>query len=188
MFGFFKKRKDPRLVFWKKINGHNLYYFRDYTDMSTNRLVLTRIVYNQMGLGLTIGDIIACSEKVDEYLNQSDIAKAAFVNGHLRTSASNYMGAKVSIQLGGCGVVVDDEPIESYSETHMEIKRNLVENYDEVRYFFLSKAIEYLMAQKLDLKDLSERELLEDLQKIMDVEKTFLSLIGSSISKNLWKV
>ena len=141
-----------------------------------------------MGLGVTVGDIIACTEKVDEYLNEGDMAKAAFVNGHLRTSASNYMGAKVTIQLGGCGVIVDDEPIDKYSETHMDIKRNLVEKYEEVRYFFLSKAIEYLMDQKLDLKNLSEKELLEDLTKIMDVEKTFLSLIGSNISKDLWKV
>lgn len=187
MFEFLrKKRKDKNLVFWKRINGHDLYHYKDYATIPVHRTLMLRMAFNQMGLGLTVGDIIACSDKINEFIDKGESSKAAFINGHLKLSAESYMGAKVAIGLGGIGVLVDDEPQDEYSEHHADIKRKIIKESSEAQFFFINKALDFLIQQKDDLTDLSKEVSYQQLVKRIKIEKQFLTLIGSDISKNLW--
>lgn len=181
-----KVRKEDSLELAMEVGGHKIYVFKALDRMPVFREMLLRMSYNQMGLGITVGDLVVGMKKIIEHLNKGNVAPPISIANHILLSAEQYGGYKSALQLGGTCVIIDDEPIDSYSEKHMDIKRKLLKDHEELRFFFIRLALLYLNSiQKERDISLTEASLKEERQKR---DLLYLRLIGGDISQNLWSL
>lgn len=95
--------------------------------------------------------------------------------GHARHFISYELYEKELFDMVNCMVLIDDEPIDTFSDTHTSIKVELYDRSPEMKAFFLSYAIRFLASSRHTARDLNvESYLKEDYQRSKSI---FLSMI-----------
>lgn len=95
--------------------------------------------------------------------------------GHARHFISYELYEKELFDMVNCMILIDDEPIDTFSDTHTSIKVELYDRSPEMKAFFLSYAIRFLASSRHTARDLSvESYLKEDYQRSKSI---FLSMI-----------
>lgn len=192
---FKKKRPDQRLQYWKTIDGHKIYSFVSLQAMPQTRHVMVKIGLEKLGLGVRPVDskaflktlrgelekyvVESNSDELDESLRMQNIYHLL---SEYEYQLSNFASARLVAEVGGYGIIVDDEPLNELSPAHNKVKEKLLV-HPEVYAFFFDNMKAYATKLRSELTDYLDQKSF----KIKEREEIFLERIGESEFSNLWK-
>jgi hypothetical protein len=196
----FKKTEsvDDRLEFVMKVQGHKLYKFTSLSNMSQFRFIGLKLSLEKMGLGVRPSDSITYN-KIQRELDADLIAafkendSATFYNVMEQKSSlrseyefqlDSFASRRLMVEIGGIGIIVDDEPIEKFSKKHNKIKEKLLED-DDVLAFFLDNTLSYIAQLRKDITGSLVMQVMEDSSSLARAQ-VFSRKIGISEFRNLW--
>jgi hypothetical protein len=188
IFNLFKRKKalDERIEKALEIDGHTLYVFKSIDHMPKFREMSLRLAFHQQELGVKHSDLQAFVELAKEAFNKGDMMNLGTLINTLALQLDNYASERIMMELGGCGILVDDEPVDRFQGKHNKIKEELLRHHPEVRAFFLNTALNYLHSLIDNFQSLEIKDYLKNPLRIKR-EATFLRLIGTNIYQDLGK-
>lgn len=147
-----KQPKDSPAKFIQKIEGHSFYVLDAAPQHSINRFFHFITKSEQINtLGVPLNYFVAIADQLDVQSQgtkaKTEIPKLAELIRFGCQKEENkwyYM----TIAIIESFVLIDDEPLDTMSETHNVLKRELMHSNPDVKFFFINLATEYL--RKLD--------------------------------------
>ena len=175
------------------VKGHKLYKWDSIGHLPKIREMGVRFASEEMKLGLMRSDSDKADQLIMEAVNNGDLGTIASITTARQSYRKLYASARMMINLGGWGMLVDDEPLGEITAKHIGIKKELAKDI-EVRAFFFTSAIGYLMELAQITDDLKRREFGEKVMTSLEMkerqtrEQLFLKKLGKGLTSDLWDV
>lgn len=182
---FNSKPKDPKLKLEFEHKGHKFYSWKNFDDMPLFREMLIRLQYSKMELGIHSSDTDKFCQLLREQIENGNYSDAIALTTYYHSMTKDFINEKLTIELGGFAFLIDDEPLDDVSETHQQLKRELVLESEKLQFFFITKALTLLQQLSNGLDILQLRDYLKNPMRSKR-EKLFLKLIQSNTTKDLW--
>lgn len=181
----FKRKNKPvkrdGLVYLFSYGNHHFYTFeRIEVTVARRYLAYTRLV-RMHELGVSREDLKAFTELIRAANNKGDRSTVGAACEALEAFTDLYTDNKRTFEIANCFVLIDDEPVERFSEAHTFLKHQLFEGSAEVRFFFVKSALEYLRKISELPPDLKLEDYLNS-KEVRLTEKVFSRLITKSSS------
>lgn len=185
-----KKKRSPKnmedgVKFWKKIDGHRIYYYENFDFMSMYRELGVRKGFSEFELGIKHSDLIRFIEIQSAQFNDANFTGAAASLDYLKMISNQFVSERITLEIGGWGILVDKENWQEPTSKDIDVKIKLLKN-KEVRAFFLTNALRYLSILSVDLNISNIEASLKNPRREM-VESLFLTLIQTNLFDGLWK-
>lgn len=197
MFRFFKKKKirEEKLDYWKTIDGHKIYSFKNLDVIPAFRVLAIKVSLEKLGLGIRPSDSVLFTERLKtklaelvSYEDAEDKNRMALslieLAGHYEYFLKDFLSTRIMLSTGGMGIVIDDEPVDEFSEKYNKIKEDLLEKHSEVQSFFLSSTMKLIKELREDMSDLRIENYLTPENRFR--EKLFYSAIQQPFYRELW--
>lgn len=124
--------------------GHKFYTFTQIeTTVARRYLAYTRLV-RLHELGVSREDLKAFTERIRLANNKGDRSAIGALCEALEAYTDLYTDNKRTFEIANCFILIDDEPRDRFSEAHTELKKQLFDASENVRFFFIKTAFEYL--------------------------------------------
>lgn len=179
-----REEADFRIELAMVVDGHRLYRYVTVDDMPVLRENVVRIGYAKMELGVKTSDLRVYLSMVREAVNENRISDIATMTDFLDMHLEDYGSERIALEIGGYGVLVDDEPHDEITDKHIAIKEKLV-RHQAVRDFFLSENVRLVTALVPSIEGSLLMESLTNPGR-MQREIQFLKLISQDAFKGLW--
>lgn len=182
----FKKKRD-NLIKLTEISGHTFYKLADFNENYTERyLIYLKTISQYEQIKLRLSDLKAFCDKCLQ-LSRENKQKDLHTHLELLNSVINLEYSNdITFSLAANFIIIDDEPTESISPTHYELKKKLYDTNPLVKVFFCEVSIQLQSKPKELINSLQMMDILNDRETIL-AEQTFLKQIrpeGSTIIQN----
>lgn len=172
------------IIYHGTYDGHRVYYFKSIDNLTKFREMAIRLAYHQLELGVKLSDLRALIELGQESVNKGDLAKIGTLFSYLEMQIDNYASERVILQVAGCGVLIDGEPLDDFTNEHEAIKTELLQKHPQLRAFFLTTSLRYLTELGSNLTGKDEQALLNNPARLTR-ELLFLKLISIDLYQGL---
>ena len=178
------KNTEDGVTFWKKVGRHKIYKFENFDHMSVYRELGVRKGYGEFELGVRYADLMAYVDVQTELFNKGNTAGAIAALDHLRMMSTRYMSERITLEIGGWGVLIDNENWQRPTSKDIAKKVKLLHD-PEVRAFFLTNALRYLSILSVDMNVSNVEKSLKNPERAKR-EGLFLALISTTLYDGLW--
>lgn len=183
---WFKKKRD-NLIKLKEIGGHTFYKLADFQENNTERyLIYLKTISQYEQIKLRLSDLKAFAEKT---LQLSKENKAKELHTHLEIFNSVIKLEETNdivFSLAANFLIIDDEPTETISSKHYELKKRLYDTNPLVKVFFCEVSIQLRTKPKELINSLAMMDILNEKETLL-AEQTFSRLIkpeGSTLTQD----
>lgn len=183
---FQKKSNNTNLNHFFTYKGHKFYSWESFDLMPEFREMFVRMQYHKMGLNIGEADMNAFCETLLNFNANDKRDDITYLVKFFMDHIKEYTNEKMLLELAGYVILIDNEDPMKIDTGLMELKRKLLDESQELRFFFVNTALRLLQNLAKEL-DISRVKGYLDTSTRREREKTFYRLISSSITTNLWK-
>jgi hypothetical protein len=177
------KKKDTRdgLDFVFEHAGHTFYTFPRIEVAAAQRYLAYIRLVREHELGVSRSDLRAFIEMMKQAANKGDIARQGALLHSLEAYTELYTDNKRVFEVANCFLLVDDEPVDKFSDKHSLLKKQLFDTSEAVRFFFIKTAVSYIEKVVDSPQDFNAEDYLKS-DEVKLTEKAFSRLMQSSSS------
>lgn len=175
----FRKKPSHNLPVAFTYKGHRFYAFQSASDLIKQRQMIWAVRSHQIGLTVTYEDLLDVCDKGIKAHNEGRHDQVAALLNFLQANLLMHNNLKNMFSLASAVILVDDEPIDGPKPEHSALKEALLEESEEVRDFFLGRAIACLKEFGNITQDLTKEDLLNP--EAVKIESQLLNLIGTTL-------
>jgi len=184
---FFKKNvNNSNLNLIHTYKGHNFYTWISFDLMPEFREMFVRMHYHKMGLNIGMSDMEAFCDTILNFNANDKRDDITYLIKFFLDHIKEYTNEKMLLELAGYVILIDDEDPMKIDIKSMNLKKQLLSESQDLRFFFVNTALKLLQNLAKEL-DISKVKGYLDTSMRQEREKTFYRLISSSITTNLWK-
>ena len=196
----FNKKNNQGIKSLGTIGGHKVRYFLSVADMPKSRFLYLLTKTEELGNAFTKVDVQVAMDLILEQANKlsddpTDIENAVDIAqaiknlcNHVQAKSEQYSTSTLMYELGGIGILIDDEDPNSFDDQYIEIKRKLLQEHG--RDFFpcvVCNCLRYIEELRSDVDAEKMRNLaISDYKKRYANKDVLFELIHNSVGNKLW--
>lgn len=123
----------------EEVDGLRFYVFKTPGAAPYRRVLAYFSALDEVRLGATRKELDNFFDLQEQALNAGNIVKASSLLGITKAYTGLYASEQTIFNLGNAFILIEGEPLETFSLSYSERKRDLVANNELVRAFFLPR-------------------------------------------------
>ena len=163
-----KPKSRPGLKYLFTQAGHDFYTFDKIEIASARRYLAFIRLTREHELGVSREDLETFLDLTIQANNQGNTSRVGALCHTLKAYTDLYTDNRRIFEVANCFVLVDDEPINDFSDSHSILKKAMFDASESVRFFFIKTSISYIKS----ITELPEDFKIEDYLKSQNVELT----------------